>query len=201
MPMYVCDGCGSLENSTEGNWWFRFKEKGTAECGKALCGFCYKGVWSSPFPRKPWDGTSKVENRVPLTGEALLQHTESLFEPDSWLKDFETFEALSEESKGIVIPRNGFTLYISCGNGFDSTERKICRMTLIRSREMCLEKDLYPREYRLARFNLHDIYLIWANCKFDVRACTVTNNLVGGPSEEEFRALFCFLVFGKSEEL
>lgn len=196
MPMYVCDVCGCLENTTEGNWWFRFKQTPPV----AACGSCYKGEWSSRFPRRPWDGTSKVENRLTLSGEELRLHQQNLHKPDKWLEDFCPLSEATKGSKGIVIDRTSglglFSLYFSCKEGFELAENKLCHITLIRSPEMCNQHGLGVRDYITARMCINNITMLQANCKFNIRECTVTRNLVGGPSEDEHARLYEFLTVG-----
>lgn len=171
---------------------------------RAACGSCYKGEWSSRFPRRPWDGTSKVENRWPLSREELRLHQQSLHKPDKWLEDFCSLGTAEAGSKGVFINKVSglglFSLYFSCKDGFELAENKLCHITLIRSPEMCNQHGLRVRDYTTARMCLNNIILLQANCKFNIRECTVTRNLVGGPSEIEHKNLYNLIVLGTSGE-
>lgn len=76
MGLFVCDKCGCIENTALGFYWGRYliKWKDSNLNGLALCSECAPsyysdggktnyGKWHGKFPRKIWDGKSKVENR------------------------------------------------------------------------------------------------------------------------------------------
>lgn len=191
MAMYVCDVCGCLENSSNGNWWFRFRD----DDGVAKCSMCAYGEWRSQFARRPWDGISKVENRTPITGQALKEHTESLFNPDEWLKDFVHVDDAVAGCLGVRVPRPDYDLYVSCNNGIQVDVRRLCNTTIILHKEHTAAK-IGPRAYFQAKLSISDLSKVYRNCKFNVRDLTVTPMLIGGPSEEDHYRLYQQLTSG-----
>lgn len=76
MAIFVCDECGTMENTALGHYWgrgledFQIPEKK----GKALCSACAPhlwkdgsstkwGAWHGKFNQVKWDGKRKVINR------------------------------------------------------------------------------------------------------------------------------------------
>lgn len=47
MPLFKCDGCGALENTALGNYWFPKSEGQAVECSE-----CDTGVWHRQFPKE-----------------------------------------------------------------------------------------------------------------------------------------------------
>lgn len=74
MSLFVCDGCGCVENTALGKYWTR-KIDGD---GRALCSECDQGQWHGRFTKKPWDGKSSVINRpVPHTGRRVVPQSDA----------------------------------------------------------------------------------------------------------------------------
>lgn len=58
MSLFVCDECGCVENTALCRFWMqRSKDK------KVLCSECDNGKWHNRFPKRKWDGKTKVINR------------------------------------------------------------------------------------------------------------------------------------------
>lgn len=196
MAMYVCDVCGCLENSSVGNWWFRFRD----DEGVAKCSLCAYGEWRSQFTRRPWDGFSKVENREPLKGQARIDHEASLYEPDSWIKDFVHVKYAEAGYLGVKVPKEGFDLYVSCINGIQVDVRRLCHITIIRHKDGPIHQH-GPRDYCSAKLSITDLSRIHGNCKFNVRDLTITSHLIGGPTDEEHYSLYQKLTAGYESKL
>lgn len=61
MSLFVCDECGSVDNTALTNFWLRKQENVE---GRALCSACGpRGRWHGCFPREQWDGERQVINR------------------------------------------------------------------------------------------------------------------------------------------
>ena len=59
MPLFICDACGSVDNTATTQYWTCKME------GKALlCSACDPeiGKWHNLFPREQWDGRRIVKN-------------------------------------------------------------------------------------------------------------------------------------------
>ena len=65
MPLFVCDACGSVDNTAVTHYW-RSRMKETS----ALCSACDPefGRWHGIFERETWDGKRRMHNR-PATEE------------------------------------------------------------------------------------------------------------------------------------
>ena len=69
MPLFICEKCGSIENTALGFWWSKgeFKFKDSSLNDKALCSACMPtefedgeptgetGEWHGRFPREKYD--------------------------------------------------------------------------------------------------------------------------------------------------
>lgn len=60
MSLYVCEECGSVENTALSNYHARNVEGD----GRALCSACDPdiGEWHGRFPQEPWNGETQVRN-------------------------------------------------------------------------------------------------------------------------------------------
>lgn len=149
MAIFVCDVCDCVENSTEGNWWFRSKDAGVAKCS-----FCSKGQWHKCFPRQRWDQKRRVENRQVVDGP----YPEYLYEKDSWMQDsVELKYPVYEGERNLYIQRDGFYLFFHLPSGIGH-EKTIGYVTVIRSKELLsnIQSDiiLNPRKYARIRLDI-----------------------------------------------
>lgn len=62
MSLFVCDECGSVENTALSRRWLRTVTTGCKVERKALCSGCNPdiGVWHDRFPREQWDGKRTI---------------------------------------------------------------------------------------------------------------------------------------------
>jgi hypothetical protein len=81
MPLFICENCGAIENTSLGHYWSRnhIKFKDSSMNGKALCSECIplefedgskagKGKWHNHFPKEKFDSTiHKSEDYLNIT--------------------------------------------------------------------------------------------------------------------------------------
>lgn len=69
MPLFVCDECGSVENTAlargENGYWASIRPDRRDQKPPALCTACdpNTGKWHGKFEREQWDGERAVINR------------------------------------------------------------------------------------------------------------------------------------------
>jgi len=78
MPLFVCDRCGCVDNTTcGGTYWIKDHNEeyfDNVKNGEALCSECAPefcndgsesggGVWHNKFQKEKWDGKTEVLNR------------------------------------------------------------------------------------------------------------------------------------------
>ncbi len=63
MSLYVCDHCGTVDNTALGDYWLRVHPWTGYEPLPPRCTRCATGEWHGKFPEEKWDGKRKVINR------------------------------------------------------------------------------------------------------------------------------------------
>ena len=58
MSLFVCEQCGTIENTALGQFWTWPKEEAVNE---RLCSACATGKWHGRFQRRTYDGTQTVD--------------------------------------------------------------------------------------------------------------------------------------------
>ena len=59
VPLFVCDECGTVDNTALGGYW-----QAILYDLPALCAVCRTGKWHGHFDREIWDGQTPVVNRT-----------------------------------------------------------------------------------------------------------------------------------------
>lgn len=123
MAMYICENCGTYENTALGNWWFRDRNKklgANPATGKPfpndmpLCCACTPalndegkpvglkrngelkfGRWHNVFERKMWDGKMPIENTMDY--QSYLDKYSAIFE-----KSLSDQESVPRKLKSLV---------------------------------------------------------------------------------------------------
>lgn len=179
MAIFVCDVCDCIENSTEGNWWFR------GEDNVAKCSSCFKGQWHKYFPRRRWDQKSRVENRPIVAGP----YPDYLYDKDSWMENaIELKYPIDEGTRNLYLQRDGFYLFfhLPSGIGYDKT---IGYVTVIRSKELLAtvqQENTNPRKYARIRLDRTVAFKIadgMSGEDFD-KSCVVAGGLFEAIEEE-----------------
>lgn len=181
MAIFVCDVCDCIENSTEGNWWFRGEDDYVAKYSS-----CYKGQWHKYFPRQRWDQKRRVENRPIVDGP----YPEYLYEKDSWMGEaVELKYPVLESERNIYLQRDGFYLFFHLPSGI-GYEKTIGYVSVIRSKELLskIQSDKLhnPRKYARIRLDIL-VALKIADGMFGEdfdRSCVVAGGLFEAIEEE-----------------
>ena len=60
MPLFLCSGCGCIDNTALAIGKERLGYWGHEE--NPLCSFCLNGKWHDKFNRRKWDGKEEIMN-------------------------------------------------------------------------------------------------------------------------------------------
>lgn len=60
MSLFVCEQCGTIDNTALTDFWMRRHREGTND-QRALCSACLTGKWHGRFPQETYDGTQNVQ--------------------------------------------------------------------------------------------------------------------------------------------
>ena len=61
MPLFICDGCGCVENTASSDFWIQRRE-GLPD---RRCSKCRTGKWHGRFPQRPYAGQKVISPSVP----------------------------------------------------------------------------------------------------------------------------------------